>query len=72
MDSKEPEYEKHDSSPHAGGARDNQNRHAVFHVVTCALRKDSRQPLEKRDQQRENPQRSERPEPDQGESPKRL
>ena len=72
MDSKESEYEKHAAQPHTGSAGDNQDWHAVFHVVTCAVRTSSCQALEQRDQERENSQRSQRPEPDQGESPEWL
>jgi len=72
MDSKESEYEKHAAQPHTGTAGDNQDWHAVLHVVTCAVRTSSRQALEERDQERENSQRSQRPEPNQRESPERL
>jgi hypothetical protein len=72
MDSNESEYEKHATQPGTGTAGDNQDWHAFFHVVTCAVRTSSRQALEQRDEERENSQRGERPEPDQGESPERL
>ena len=72
MDSKEPEYEKHAAQPRTGAAGDNQDWHAVFHVVTCAVRTSSCQALEQRDQERENSQPNQRPEPNQRESPERL
>src|SRR5579884_1807557 len=72
MDAKEPENEKYDSQPHTGAAGDDQNRHDVVHAVTRALGTNSRQTLEQRDREREHAQRSQRPEPNQCESPQRL
>jgi hypothetical protein len=72
MHSKEPEHEKNDCQPDAGGAGDNQDWHAGLHALTRAAGGPSGQTLEERDDEGENPHRSQRPEPNQGESPERL
>jgi hypothetical protein len=70
--SKEPEHEKNDCQPDASSAGDKQDWQAGFHALTRAASSLSGQTLEERDDQSENAQRSERPEPNQGESPERL
>ena len=70
--SKEPEHDKNGPQPHAGGASDNQNRHAGFHSVTFVLLASSRRALDERDHKRKHSHGSERPESNQGESPEWL
>jgi hypothetical protein len=70
--SKEPEHEKNGCQPDASSAGDNQDWQAGFHALTRAASSLSGQPLDERDDQGEESQRSKRSDPNQGESPERL